>query len=163
MKFTKSTKSRTSKKAKTAVLEFWDSPKLISCKIIVIGKSWNFHTVISLTQLSMKKELMKITCKDWLILVPLQDKIDSIHESVIRGNMREVRGHLDKRGWANARDHYGHSPLHKSVMANQEDIMKFILRLYPDHIEDRDNVSMNTQCRNVKIFCEINFGESKKF
>ena len=96
-------------------------------------------------------------------MVPLQDKIDSIHESVIRGNMREVRGHLDKRGWANARDHYGHSPLHKSVMANQEDIMKFILRLYPDHIEDRDNVSMNTQCRNVKIFCEINFGESKKF
>ena len=78
-------------------------------------------------------------------MVPLQDKIDSIHESVIRGNMREVRGHLDKRGWANARDHYGHSPLHKSVMANQEDIMKFILRLYPDHIEDRDNVS-KVQC-----------------
>ena len=28
-------------------------------------------------------------------------------------------GQLDKKGWANARDHYGHSPLHKSVMANQ--------------------------------------------
>ena len=94
---------------------------------------------------------MKITCKDWLILVPLQDKIDSIHESVIRGNMREVRGHLDKRGWANARDHYGHSPLHKSVMANQEDIMKFILRLYPDHIEDRDNVSMTYSVTQNKI------------
>ena len=101
---------------------------------------------------------MKITCKDWLILVPLQDKIDSIHESVIRGNMREVRGHLDKRGWANARDHYGHSPLHKSVMANQEDIMKFILRLYPDHIEDRDNVS--TVCPRSKIL-ERNWNNSE--
>ena len=70
-----------------------------------------------------------------------QEKIDSIHEAVIRGNIRETRGHLDKRGWANARDHYGHSPLHKSVMANQEEIMKFIIRLYPDHVEDRDNVS----------------------
>ena len=98
---------------------------------------------------------MKITCKDWLILVPLQDKIDSIHESVIRGNMREVRGHLDKRGWANARDHYGHSPLHKSVMANQEDIMKFILRLYPDHIEDRDNVSMNYTMLQKLSKCEV--------
>ena len=26
-------------------------------------------------------------------------------------------------------------------MANQEEIMKFIIRLYPDHVEDRDNVS----------------------
>ena len=70
----------------------------------------------------------------------IQEKIDSIHESVIRGNIREVRGHLDKRGWANARDHYGHSPLHKSVMANQQQIMEFVIKLYPDHLEDRDNV-----------------------
>ena len=70
----------------------------------------------------------------------VQEKIDSIHESVIRGNIREVRGHLDKKGWANARDHYGHSPLHKSVMANQSDIMKFVISMYPDHVEDRDNV-----------------------
>ena len=31
--------------AKTAVLELLDSPKLISRKIWMIGKSWNFHTV----------------------------------------------------------------------------------------------------------------------
>jgi len=47
---------------------------------------------------------------------------------------------LDKKGWANARDHYGHSALHKSVMANQGDIMKFLLNHHPEHIEDRDNV-----------------------
>ena len=47
---------------------------------------------------------------------------------------------MDKKGWANARDHYGHSPLHKSIMANQEEIMRFILGTYPDHVEDRDNV-----------------------
>ena len=69
-----------------------------------------------------------------------QEKIDTIHEQVIRGDIRHVRNLLDKKGWANARDHYGHSPLHKSIMANQEEIMRFILGTYPDHVEDRDNV-----------------------
>ena len=45
LKFTNFTKSRPSKKAKTTVLELLDSPKLISRKIWVIGKSWNFQTV----------------------------------------------------------------------------------------------------------------------
>lgn len=72
----------------------------------------------------------------------LQEKIDTIHEQVIRGDTRSVRQLLDKKGWANARDHYGHSPLHKSVMANQEEIMRFILESYPDHVEDRDNVKL---------------------
>ena len=70
-----------------------------------------------------------------------QEKIDTIHENVIRGDLRSVRTLLDKKGWANARDHYGHSPLHKSVMANQEEVMRFILESYPDHVEDRDNVT----------------------
>ena len=52
-----------------------------------------------------------------------------------------MRSLLDKKGWANARDHYGHSPLHKTVMANQEEVMKWVLETYPDHIEDRDNVA----------------------
>jgi len=69
-----------------------------------------------------------------------QEKIDAIHEQVIRGDVKTVAGLLDKKGWANARDHYGHSPLHKSVMANQEDIMQWLVDNYPDHIEDRDNV-----------------------
>ncbi len=72
---------------------------------------------------------------------PLQDKIDAIHEQVIRGDLHAVRRMLDKRGWASARDHYGHTPLHKSVMANQEDVMKFIVEAYPDLREERDNVS----------------------
>ena len=59
---------------------------------------------------------------------------------MIRGDVRSVAGLLDKKGWANARDHYGHSPLHKSVMANQEEILQWLIDNYPDHIEDRDNV-----------------------
>ena len=70
----------------------------------------------------------------------LQEKIDLIHEQVIRGDKNQVYKLLDKKGWANARDHYGHSALHKSVMANQGDIMKFLLHHHPEHIEDRDNV-----------------------
>ena len=60
---------------------------------------------------------------------------------MIRGDKNQVYKLLDKKGWANARDHYGHSALHKSVMANQGDIMKFLLHHHPEHIEDRDNVS----------------------
>ena len=48
LKFTKSTKFRAPKLAKTTVLQILDSQKLISRKIWVIGKSWNFHTVKSL-------------------------------------------------------------------------------------------------------------------
>ena len=72
----------------------------------------------------------------------LQEKIDTIHEQVIRGDIRNVRRMLDKKGWATARDHYGHSPLHKAVMANQEEVMKFIIESYPEMIEVRDNVSI---------------------
>ena len=74
----------------------------------------------------------------------LQEKIDLIHEQVIRGDKNQVFKLLDKKGWANARDHYGHSALHKSVMANQGDIMKFLLNHHPEHIEDRDNVWENS-------------------
>ena len=49
---------------------------------------------------------------------------------------------LEKKGWANARDHYGHSPLHKSVMANQEEIMRYVLDNFGELMEVRDNVSL---------------------
>ena len=83
---------------------------------------------------------MYIVCYYLKFYCYFQEKIDTIHEQVIRGDIRHVRNLLDKKGWANARDHYGHSPLHKSIMANQEEIMRFILGTYPDHVEDRDNV-----------------------
>ncbi len=105
-----------------------------------------------------------------------QEKIDTIHEQVIRGELRYiisqtffsgninshlgfrlVRGLLDKKGWANARDHYGHSPLHKTVMANQEEIMRFILERYPDHVEDRDNVSSTMMFMNTMNFMNFHF------
>ena len=49
---------------------------------------------------------------------------------------------LEKKGWANPRDHYGHSPLHKSVMANQEEIMRYVLDNFGELMEVRDNVSL---------------------
>ena len=42
-----------------------------------------------------------------------------------------------------ARDHYGHTPLHKAVMANQESIVKYLVDYFPELIESRDNVSKN--------------------
>jgi len=45
LEFTKSTKIRAPEIAKTAVLLLLDSPKLISRKIWMTEKTWNFHTV----------------------------------------------------------------------------------------------------------------------
>ena len=39
-----------------------------------------------------------------------------------------------------ARDHYGHTPLHKAVMANQESIVKYLVDYFPELIESKDNV-----------------------
>ena len=75
------------------------------------------------------------------VFIYIQKKIDLIHEQVIRGDLRSVRKMLDKRGWAGARDHYGHSPLHKAVMANQEDVARYIVDKFPELMEVRDNVS----------------------
>jgi hypothetical protein len=86
-----------------------------------------------------------------LFNVLFQEKIDTIHEQVIRGDLRSVRTLLDKKGWANARDHYGHSPLHKSVMANQDEVMRFVLESYPDHVEDRDNVRIKYQRPDISF------------
>ena len=46
LKFTKSTKFRAPKMAKTAILELLNFQNLISRKIWLIEKSWNFHTVV---------------------------------------------------------------------------------------------------------------------
>ena len=46
LKFIKSTKLRGQKIAKMAILDILESPKLISRKIWVIEKSWNFHIII---------------------------------------------------------------------------------------------------------------------
>ena len=52
-----------------------------------------------------------------------------------------------------ARDHFGHSPLHKSVMANQEDVLRFLVEKFPATIEDRDNVSENKYCLSKNNYC----------
>ena len=49
---------------------------------------------------------------------------------------------LEKKGWSNARDHYGHSPLHKAVMANQEEVAKYLLENFRELLEVKDNVSL---------------------
>ena len=75
---------------------------------------------------------------------------------MIRGDLRGVRRMVDKRGWAAARDHYGHTPLHKAVMANQEQVMGFIAEAYPELVEERDNVSANVKKTHGKrISCSI--------
>ena len=61
LKFTKSTNLTVPKMAQLAILELLDSPKLISRKIKVTEKSWNFHTVEKQETYSHKKYFVKLT------------------------------------------------------------------------------------------------------
>ena len=49
-----------------------------------------------------------------------------------------------------ARDHYGHTPLHKAVMANQESIVKYLVDYFPELIESRDNVSSKNVTKTIR-------------
>ncbi|XP_023341613.1 ankyrin repeat-containing protein BDA1, partial [Eurytemora carolleeae] len=68
-----------------------------------------------------------------------QEKIDLIHDLTIRGELGRLKVMLDRKIWITARDHFGHSPMHKAVMANQEAILRFLIQEFPESISFKDN------------------------
>ena len=53
-----------------------------------------------------------------------QEKIDMIHDLTIRGELGRLKVMLDRKIWVTARDHFGHTLIHKAIMANQEATLK---------------------------------------
>ena len=58
---------------------------------------------------------------------------------------------LKRSTFFQARDHYGHTPLHKAVMANQESIVKHLVDYFPELIESRDNVRSNDYIWEIRF------------
>ena len=82
--------------------------------------------------------------QDFLDLVPTyMNKISTVHETVIRGNLSEVKQVLTRKRFALSRDHVGASPLHLAVLHTHLDVMLYIISQFPETINGPDNVCDN--------------------
>jgi hypothetical protein len=68
-------------------------------------------------------------------------KVDLIHESVVRGSLRETQALIDKRKLAGARDAVGRGIAHKAVLYGHRSLLEWMSRKYPETIHLKDNVS----------------------
>jgi hypothetical protein len=81
--------------------------------------------------------------QDFLELVPTyMAKIRTVHETVIRGNLNEVKHVLTRKRFALSRDHFGASPLHLAVLHGHLEVMLYIITQFPETIDGPDNVSL---------------------
>ncbi|CAG2100231.1 unnamed protein product [Medioppia subpectinata] len=78
--------------------------------------------------------------QDFLDLVPTyMTKIRAVHDTVIRGNLNEVKHVLTRKRFALSRDHLGASPLHLAVLHGHWDVMVYIITQFPETINGPDN------------------------
>ncbi|EEC13792.1 hypothetical protein IscW_ISCW021465 [Ixodes scapularis] len=68
-----------------------------------------------------------------------QERIRSVHEAVVRGNLAEVRQVLTRKRFALSRDHLGASPLHLAVLHGHTDVLNYIVDKFPETLDGPDN------------------------
>lgn len=69
-----------------------------------------------------------------------QERIRTVHETVVRGNLSEVRQVLTRKRFALSRDRLGASPLHLAVLHGHTDILHYIVDRFPETLDGPDNV-----------------------
>ncbi|CAN7996834.1 unnamed protein product [Ixodes hexagonus] len=78
--------------------------------------------------------------QEFLSLVPAyMERIRSVHEAVVRGNLPEVRQVLTRKRFALSRDHLGASPLHLAVLHGHTDVLNYIVEKFPETLDGPDN------------------------
>ncbi|TKR64477.1 hypothetical protein L596_025002 [Steinernema carpocapsae] len=68
-----------------------------------------------------------------------QAKIDAIHKAVEEGDVRRVKSLIDRPQLASARDRYGMTPLHKSLLHGQTNTVRYLLTKYPSCVNSTDH------------------------
>uniref|UniRef100_T1IVP2 Uncharacterized protein n=1 Tax=Strigamia maritima TaxID=126957 RepID=T1IVP2_STRMM len=77
--------------------------------------------------------------KEFLDQVPeFMIKVANLHTAAVEGSLRDVRNLLDRRTLAIARDPYGANVLHRSVVHNHHNIVKYLVHNYPETINTTD-------------------------
>ncbi|XP_071517411.1 uncharacterized protein [Panulirus ornatus] len=68
-----------------------------------------------------------------------KSKIDLVHDSVEKGNLRDLKALLDRRKLARSKDAQGVGLLHKAVVHGHRDIVDYLITDYPETLEVTDN------------------------
>ncbi|KAH8010221.1 hypothetical protein HPB51_026273 [Rhipicephalus microplus] len=69
-----------------------------------------------------------------------QDRIRTVHEAVVSGNIAQVRQVLTRKRFALSRDHLGASPLHLAVLHGHTDVLNYIVERFPETLDGPDNM-----------------------
>lgn len=78
--------------------------------------------------------------QEFLGLVPAyMERIRTVHEAVVSGNMVQVRQVLTRKRFALSRDHLGASPLHLAVLHGHTDVLNYIVERFPETLDGPDN------------------------
>ncbi|XP_022646610.1 serine/threonine-protein phosphatase 6 regulatory ankyrin repeat subunit C-like isoform X2 [Varroa destructor] len=78
--------------------------------------------------------------QEFLSLVPTyMDKIQQVHQAVIKGDVHEVKELLTRKRFALSRDVNGASPLHLSILYGHPDVLKYIVEFFPETLDGPDN------------------------
>ncbi|XP_077554664.1 uncharacterized protein LOC144169409 [Haemaphysalis longicornis] len=78
--------------------------------------------------------------QEFLGLVPAyMERIRTVHEAVVSGNMAQVRQVLTRKRFALSRDHLGASPLHLAVLHGHTDVLNYIVERFPETLDGPDN------------------------
>ncbi|XP_049518873.1 uncharacterized protein LOC119441824 [Dermacentor silvarum] len=78
--------------------------------------------------------------QEFLGLVPAyMDRIRTVHEAVVSGNMAQVRQVLTRKRFALSRDRLGASPLHLAVLHGHTDVLNYIVERFPETLDGPDN------------------------
>ncbi|XP_071517412.1 uncharacterized protein [Panulirus ornatus] len=84
--------------------------------------------------------------RNFLKTVPsYMSKIDLVHDSVEKGNLRDLKALLDRRKLARSKDAQGVGLLHKAVVHGHRDIVDYLITDYPETLEVTDNKSLTVE------------------
>ena len=70
-----------------------------------------------------------------------QDRVQALHAVVEKGDLRVAKETLDRRQLTTARDVSGLPLLHKAVIYEHTDIMRYMLQHFPECLDLTDHVS----------------------
>ena len=65
-------------------------------------------------------------------------KIESLHEAVVKGDLRAVQSLMTRMKLAVSKDENGHGLLHKAVFHGHRDIVDWLIEKYPESLEVKD-------------------------
>ncbi|KAK8788073.1 hypothetical protein V5799_022146, partial [Amblyomma americanum] len=78
--------------------------------------------------------------QEFLGLVPAyMERIRTVHEAVVSGNLAQVRQVLTRKRFALSRDRFGASPLHLAVLHGHTDVLNYIVERFPETLDGPDN------------------------